>query len=234
MTDQLPTDPTPQTPVLLPCPNSWCGGKLSAVVSNHGSDDDPEFFAECLCGVTGPSALTEAEAAAAWNRRAPVATHATLTTPATAGQLREDAAVIREDVESGMFHPSTGERHLRAAVALDAEAARMEAKTWPRSDAVTRLVRAARHLMLDHDCDHDSHEEVMHAIAAVEAPAHPHAELRGWGVMRPDGTLVHTVFPSTGDGWVLEDQQRHVDIMYGDTCRAVKVRLTTEGADADV
>jgi hypothetical protein len=105
----------------------------------------------------------------------------TPTTPATAEQLREDAIVVRR---CAAFNRETGLAQLhhelleRAAAALDAEAARMEAQ---------------------------------------------HAELRGWGVMRPDGTLM--------EHYREYEEQIRVVLEPYPSYRAVPVRLTTEGAE---
>jgi hypothetical protein len=75
------------------------------------------------------------------------------------------------------------------------------------------------------------------AAAALDAEAArreaPHAELRGWGVMRPDGTLMPRY------SWEQEPAQRTANSenflaqRYGRPAgyRAVPVLLTTEGAE---
>jgi hypothetical protein len=51
----------------------------------------------------------------------------------------------------------------------------------------------------------------------------PHAELRGWGVMRPDGTLM--------EHYREYEEQIRVVLEPYPSYRAVPVRLTTEGAE---
>jgi hypothetical protein len=112
----------------------------------------------------------------------------TPTTPATAEQLREDAAILNA------YRPPViafGRQRLcealtRAAAALDAEAARREA---------------------------------------------PHAELRGWGVMRPDGTLAGILTDEGTLATMHEGDERPYDGYLSTFHRAVPVRLIAEGAE---
>jgi hypothetical protein len=121
----------------------------------------------------------------------------TPTTPATAEQLREDAKFFRQRAQSihGLMSANGDDdyqqdidSYQRAAAALDAEAARLEA---------------------------------------------PHAELSGWGVMRPDGTLLPFIADNGEDASESRRYVEHHIETFGSIRqrhRAVPVRLTTEGA----
>ena len=75
------------------------------------------------------------------------------------------------------------------------------------------------------------------AAAALDAEAArreaPHAELRGWGVMRPDGTLLPFIADNGEDASESRRYVEHHIETFGSIRqrhRAVPVRLTTEGA----
>jgi len=155
------------------------------------------------------------------------------TTP-SAAQLRQDADVMRKLAFECEPPPLLRDAHLRAAAALDAEAARLERETlhkqWPLNDAVNRVVRAAQHLLDIHDCDCCGHEEIRFAIKALEHRLDndaQHADRRGWGVMRDDGVLLPEFHSrelyAEREVTILRDSNTHHH-------RAVPVRLTTEGA----
>ena len=99
----------------------------------------------------------------------------TPTTPATAEQLREDAEWYREYADSLNKVWDSGEperRHRRAAAALDAEAARMEAVT-PTTDALDAAVEEAVEVV-ESLFRYDGRPEqraVRDLVAAVEARA---------------------------------------------------------------
>jgi hypothetical protein len=68
---------------------------------------------------------------------------------------------------------------------------------------------------------------------APKTPATPHAELRGWGVMRPDGTLLPFIADNGEDASESRRYVEHHIETFGSIRqrhRAVPVRLTTEGA----
>jgi hypothetical protein len=81
-----------------------------------------------------------------------------------------------------------------------------ECRTWEDGGSAALAERAANAL------------DAEAARLEREASATPHAELRGWGMMRPDGTLMDS-FNAVGP-----ELSRH-------GYRAVPVRLTTEGAE---
>jgi hypothetical protein len=70
-----------------------------------------------------------------------------------------------------------------------------------------------------------------------EASATPHAELRGWGVTRPDGTPMDIIETSKRTAQVAaecahpEAEYRPWFVLENRGYRAVPVRLTTEGAE---
>ncbi len=117
----------------------------------------------------------------------------------------------------------------RAAAALDAEAARREAGEMR---VTPEMMRQA---MADADSDPREGETFCDQLAEslnrqlTTVPATPHAELRGWGVMRPDGTLLNLwhFFPDAP-----REEAARLTLWTEKPHRAVPVRLTTEAPDA--
>ena len=181
----------------------------------------------------------------------------TPTTPATAEQLREDAAHYRRRARAAAYAADAFDeplylcdeaRYTRAAAALDAEAARMEAGATRPFSLWSRLrTLCAEAAAVDvNGTDYESFSAKLDELArqadddivatglfvtgqlAPKTPATPHAELRGWGVMRPDGTIDGS-FWHNGPHESEKCARRAVANYAG--YRAVPVRLTTEGAE---
>jgi hypothetical protein len=180
----------------------------------------------------------------------------TPTTPATAEQLREDAARLRksvDDIERTLDHGLTPDgdefdpdtlvdiyalrdASTRAAAALDAEAARMEAgdKVDNAMEALDELHRQAQNAdgSVGALVTMSSYYAIV-ASALTNRGKAPHAELRGWGVMRPDGTLLPFIADNGEDASESRRYVEHHIETFGSIRqrhRAVPVRLTTEGA----
>jgi Lar family restriction alleviation protein len=80
---------------LKPCP--FCGGEVATITEHQGYQDPTIYAGLCKkCRARGPYCHTEAEAIAAWNRRAPA--------PSAEGEaLREAAkAVVRSELGKKM------------------------------------------------------------------------------------------------------------------------------------
>jgi len=139
----------------------------------------------------------------------------TPTTPATAELTPEQ----RENALAKLKHLS-----------YEAGAITQVGNSWSNKDEVARA--AANQFYKEVVAMWEADIAATRAAAALDAEAArreaQHAELRGWGVMRPDGTLTWNLLESQRPA---ENLEVHLNENNPDNgYRAVPVRLTTEGA----
>jgi hypothetical protein len=168
-------------------------------------------------------------------------------TPATAAELREDAAYFRKRPQGWSYGSDfAAQKFERAAAALDAEAARREAvptrpfSLWSRLRTLCHDAADAKVEGIDYESFSAKLDELARQadddivatglfVTGQLTPALPRAELRGWGVMRPDGCLMaDRPLPEDLARMNADFHNRHQP--NEGTFRAVPVRLIAEEA----
>jgi hypothetical protein len=178
----------------------------------------------------------------------------------TPAQLREDADELREAVRYSIVPWHHAPLYHRAAAALEEQAARMEKPTAQECPDAERFRVVALHLLRYMTvADVDVFEEacadavrlggeeptddhlVSAARIAVDAlrlredspvPEARTTELRGWGVMWPNGTLMARVYDGFHAQRNAAQDARYLTGPLGDTYRAVPVRLVLDDTES--